>query len=658
MLILFRKKQFLAVLCYFCMIQIRNMKHLLSILIILFLGVNTVVAQQKKQSELQTKSSLAIRYYNAKDYEKAIPLLKEVYDLTRSTTYFRYYITCLTEMGRYADAEEEIQNELKKQKTPRPEYYIHWGHVLEAQGRKEEATEKYEQAIREIPPSKGSYLTVANTFLAWQKFDLSRDTYLKGRERLPDEEFNYELARAYLYLRDYENMMEEYLNLLKQDDKHLSRVQSSLSSAMRLDIDDGLRDQFKDQVLLRIQSDPDVLAYNRLLIWFLLQEKKFASALRQSIAIDRRTGEEAGQIAQLGDMALRNKEYAEAKKAYKYLMDKGTESSYFAQSFARNLHATYMEYIGEYPDDKERGEVLAKNFNDGLEYLTYSPATLNLIQEYSHLLTFYLDSADVALEVLDRGLKIPGLKPEQIGLLKTEKADTYVYANDPWEAMLIYSQVIEENKTNSLGDEVKLKKARLGYYMGNFSWAKAQLDVLKASTSKLTANDAMELSMMIGNNLNLDTTAVPLTMFARADLLFFQNKNDGAMTVLDSLEETYPYHSLVDDILYRKAKLALADQDYLLAAEYLEAIITDYSYDLLGDDALYQLAEVYNYDLDQKEKARDLYKRMLTEHPGSVYIEESRAKYRELRQVYPDQETIDESKEELFMEGTQPDEFQ
>ena len=634
------------------------MKHLLSILLILFLGFTTANAQQKKQSELQTKSSLAIRYYNAKDYEKAIPLLKDVYQLTRSTTYFRYYITCLTEMGRYAEAEEEIRDELKKQKTARPEYYTHWGYVLEAQGRKEEATEKYEQAIREIPPNKGSYLTVANTFLAWQKFDLSRDTYLKGREMLPDEEFNYELARAYLYLRDYENMMEEYLNLLKQDPKHLSRVQSSLASAMRLDIDDGLRDQFKDQVMLRIQSDPDVLAYNRLLIWFLLQEKKFASALRQSIAIDRRTGEEAGQIAQLGDMALRNKEYTEAKKAYKYLMDKGMESSYFAQAFARNLHASYMEFVNENPDDSTRGEKLSDQFKEGLDYLNYSPATLNLITEYAHLLTFYLNETDSALQVLDKGLKIPGLKPDQLGILKTEMADTYVYANDPWEAMLIYSQVIEENKTNSLGDEVKLKKARLGYYMGNFSWAKAQLDVLKASTSKLTANDAMELSMMIGNNLNLDTTAVPLTLFAKADLLFFQNKNDEAMTILDSLSEAYPYHSLVDDILYRKAKLAIAGQDYILAAEYLEAIVTDYSYDLLGDDALYMLAEIYNYDLDQKEKARDLYKRMLTEHPGSVYIEESRAKYRELREVYPDRDTIEKSKEELFMEGTQPDEFQ
>lgn len=105
-------------------------------------------------------------------------------------------------------------------------------------------------------------------------------------------------------------------------------------------------------------------------------------------------------------------------------------------------------------------------------------------------------------------------------MLKTEMADIYIYAGDPWEATLLYSQVIESNKNNLLGDEVKLKKAMLGYYMGNFGWAKAQLDVLKASTSKFTANDAMELSMLIGNNLNLDTTAAPLQMFARADLLF------------------------------------------------------------------------------------------------------------------------------------------
>jgi tetratricopeptide (TPR) repeat protein len=236
-------------------------------------------------------------------------------------------------------------------------------------------------------------------------------------------------------------------------------------------------------------------------------------------------------------------------------------------------------------------------------------------------------------------------------------ADIYVYANDPWEATLIYSQVIDENKTNLLGDEVKLKKAKLGYYLGNFDWAKAQLDVLKASTSKLTANDAMELSLLIGNNLNLDTTAVPLTMFAKADLLFFQHKNEEAMVVLDGLMELYPYHTLVDDILYRKAKIEIEHQNYALAAEYLDKITSEFSYDLLGDDALYLLADVCNYHLNEKEKARDLYKEMLTRHPGSIYIEESRKNYRELLEVYP--EKVEEPvKEDVFMKAVEENEFE
>ena len=629
------------------------MRYLI-ILLILLTGLNTGFAQQKR-SEVQTKSSLAIRYYNAKDYEKAAPLLKEVYELTRNSTYFRYYINSLISLNQFAEAESELQREIKKQKTPRPEYYVHLGQVYKSQNRDEEAQIMFEDAVNNIPADRGSYLTTANSFLAWGEYGLARDVYLKGRATLPEESFNYELARTYLYLRDYTNMMEEYLNLLREDEKHLARVQSSLSSAMRLDIDDGLRDQFRGQVLKRIQAEPNIIGYNRLLIWFFLQEKKFSSALRQSVALDKRTGAEDGQIALLGDLALRNKEYTQAQKAYTYLMDKGEQTPFFPQAFARNIHAKYLEYTNEGDGDLEVGQALATDFENGLIYLNIGPATLNLVREYAHLLAFYLNDSEKAISVLEEGEKVPQLKPDELGLLKTEMADIYVYADDPWEAMLIYSQVIDANKKNRLGDEVKLKKAKLGYYMGNFSWAKAQLDVLKASTSKLTANDAMELSMLIGNNLNLDTTAVPLQMFSSADLLFFQNRPDEAMLVLDSITDLYPYHTLVDNILFRKAKIEMDNQNYALAAEYLQTIVTDFSYDLLGDDALYLLAEINNYHLGQPEKAKELYKQMLTSYPGSVFTEESREKYRELRKVYPDKEG--KTKEELFMDEIKPGEF-
>ena len=268
----------------------------------------------------------------------------------------------------------------------------------------------------------------------------------------------------------------------------------------------------------------------------------------------------------------------------------------------------------------------------------YNLATINIIIEYAHLQAFYLNNMDSALVVLNKGLKMPGINAEQSGRLKTEMADIYVYYDDPWEATLIYSQVIDANKTISLGDDVKLKKAKLAYYLGNFNWAKAQLDVIKASTSKLTANDAMELSLLIGNNLNLDTTEVPLKMFARGDLLFFRHKNQEAQAVFDSIAEMFPYHTLVDDILYRKSKIETERKNYLLAAVYLQKIVDDFSYESLADDALFTLAELYSFQLNNKEKAKELYNKLLLDYPGSVFVDESRLKYRELREIFPDVE--------------------
>jgi tetratricopeptide (TPR) repeat protein len=621
------------------------------LMIFILIAVNA----QNRQKELQTSSRLAISYYNAKDYEKAAPLLLDVYQLSRNIYYFRLYIISLVEMKRYEEAETNISREIKKQSNPNARLFIYWGYVLKVQKRDKEAMEKFQEAVKLITPSKGSYILAANSFINFREYEWAEKVFLKGRRVLPKEEFSLELARIYMYLRDYEKMMEEYLNLVRQDEKMLKRVESSLSSALRLDLDDSLRNIFKNQVLKRIQGEPGVIGYNRLLIWFFLQEKNFSAALRQSIALDRRTGEEGAHILQLGKMAVNNKDYSSASQAFEYLLEKGNKSPFYEQAYIQNIHSAYLECTTKGHYDKINYRELADQFERGLNLFGFHASVLNMIIEYGHLLGFYLDNVDKAVSVLKKGLEISRLKPEEQGMLKSELADIYVYAGDLWEAVLLYSQVIDANKNTSLGDEVKLKKARLSYYMGNFSWAKAQLDILKSSTSKLTANDAMELSMLIGNNLNLDTTDVPLQMFARADLLFFRKKDTLALATLDSLAEIYPYHSLVDEILYRKSKIEIENNNYELAADYLEKIRSDFSYEMLADDALFMLAELYNYHLDKREKAKELYREMLTMHPGSIFIEESRRKFRELRGKYPDERSDNE--DEFLIEGEMPDEF-
>jgi hypothetical protein len=631
----------------------KNQRHITLILLLNFV-FQTALAQTQP-TRLQSTTQLALSYYNAKDFEKAAPLLYEVYELSKNNYYFRLYLTSLIELQRFEEAEAQIKKEIKKLRSPSPELQIHWGYLLKTQGNKKEAEQKYTEALNMTSTDRPTIMMVANAFTQWQEFEWTKKVYLKARRENSEEHFSYELALAYMYLRDYEQMMEEYLNLIAHDEKQLQRVESALSSAMRIDVDNSLRTSFRTQVLKRIQAEPNVIGYNRLLIWFFLQEKQFAGALRQSIALDKRTGEEDMQIYQLGQMALNNSVFNEAERAFNYLVEKGENAPLFIPANEQKIHAAYLRFKSENNQSREEAEKLADMFEKGLETLGYIAATLNLIGDYAHLLAFYLDDSEKAISVLQKGLEIPRLRPEQSGMLKTEMADIYIYAGDPWEATLLYSQVIESNKNNLLGDEVKLKKAMLGYYMGNFGWAKAQLDVLKASTSKFTANDAMELSMLIGNNLNLDTTAVPLQMFARADLLFFRNKEARAMATLDSIAEIYPYHSLMENILLRKAKIEIEQNRYELAAEYLQEITENHSYGLLADKALFMLAELNNYNLGEKEKAKELYRLMLTRYPGSVFVEESREKFRELRETYPD--IITNPQEELFLDETVPDEI-
>ena len=49
----------------------------------------------------------------------------------------------------------------------------------------------------------------------------------------------------------------------------------------------------------------------------------------------------------------------------------------------------------------------------------------------------------------------------------------------------------------------------------------------------------MDLSLLISDNLNLDTTSVPMEIYARADLLYYQNKLEESLNTLDSICKQY-----------------------------------------------------------------------------------------------------------------------
>ena len=137
--------------------------------------------------------------------------------------------------------------------------------------------------------------------------------------------------------------------------------------------------------------------------------------------------------------------------------------------------------------------------------------------------------------------------------------------------------------------------------------------------------------MITENNPIADSNVTPLLMFARADLLAFQNKNEEAILILDSISTEFPKHVLGDNILMQKANMSYKKQDYSEAAMLLQKIVTNYADDVLADDALYNLAKINEDFFSNKDEAKRLYEQILIKYPGSSFVNEARTSFRRLR---------------------------
>ncbi|MCC6838051.1 MAG: tetratricopeptide repeat protein [Bacteroidia bacterium] len=274
---------------------------------------------------------------------------------------------------------------------------------------------------------------------------------------------------------------------------------------------------------------------------------------------------------------------------------------------------------------------LEKNYAITINELGKSANTAPLLKNYAHLQAFYLNKADEAMTLLEETIALPALSAPIQAECKLELADIMLMTGNIWDASLMYSQVEKANKYDVIGQEAKFRNARIYYYTGDFAWSQAQLDVLKGSTSKLIANDAMDLSLLISDALAIDTNEVPLEMYAMADLFAFRNKDEVAIKLLDSINKTFPNHALADEILFKKAQIELKHAKYAEAIVFYEEILKNHSEDILADDALFNIADINENQFKNYDKAKELYQQLLEKYPSSLYVVEARKRFRKLR---------------------------
>lgn len=576
-----------------------------------------------------TDEQLADQYFFNKEYEKAVVLYEKLYK--KNDAFYRKYLNTLIELENFNEAEKVVKKKLKKTEDPLLAT-IDLGNVYNRSGDRKKAEQEFDDVIKKLPPTEQKIRDVANTFVAMNEFDYGLKTYMKGRKIMAGMyTFNFEIADIHGYKKDMPAMFGEYLNALEINPSALPTVEEALQTSLSDDASGKKNDLLQNLLIDKIQAYPDRKIFAELLIWHQIQRQDFNGAFIQAKAMDKRLKEDGSRLIELANIATTNKAYGVAADCYKYVIKKG-DDNYFYIPAKMNLVTVMNKKITEQNEyTQEDLQDLKELYVSTIKELGKTEETVNLLRGYAHLCAFYLHDTETAINTLQETLDIYYIRPKDEAETKMDLGDVYLLTGEIWEPKLLYAQAEKMFKNDPIGHQAKLKNAKLSFYIGEFDWAKAQLNILKSATSQLIANDALYLSLLITDNTVMDTTTEALQMFARADLLIFQNKDEQALATLDSIQVLFPSHSLADDILYKKAHISIKEMDYTKAAEYLQKMVDSYSYEILGDDALFMLADITENKFEDKPKAMQLYQDLLINFPGSLYTVEARKRYRKLR---------------------------
>lgn len=573
---------------------------------------------------------LANEYYNQGEYQKAVSIYKNFTNKAgKNKAIYDKYLECLDKLGRHEKAETYIKNTIN-QFPHSSRYKIDLANLYLKMNEKKKAQKQFKTLIKTYSKEKNRAGDAAGYLIKLGFYEEAEKLYRKTRENYDQKDlFAFELAELYKIKEDKEAMFRQLMMVLKYGRHDKEYMKNKLQNYITTDEE---FEHFERLLYEKVQDNPEELFYNELLVWLNIQQKNFSEAFRQAKAYDKRKDAMGEKSMEVGEIALENDYYEMAADIFSYIEDQYPESRHYSKARRLKIKAREELVKNTYPVDISEIRVLIGDYKDLIgELRTGHHLQLEIKRSMAKLYAFYLDDKDTAISILKNLIDNPHARGKFLARCKVDLADIYLIENNPWDATLLYSQVEKAFKETTIGHKAKLKNAKLSYYKGDFEWAREHLDVLKLATSREIANDAMELSLLIQDNTALDTSYAAMKTFASVELLVFQHKLDSALLKYKQMLHDYPDHSLRDEIYYKMARIYQRTGKYKKAIEKLEVITRKHNDDIYSDDAAFNLAKIYEEQVQDPEKAKELYKQFMLNYKGSIYMVEARKRFRKLR---------------------------
>lgn len=580
------------------------------------------------------------------------------------------YFNLMVEMGNFKQAEDYIERIIRRE--DRLNYRLDLGILYLRSGDVTKADKYLKTFIKANAEDAYKAKTISDYLASRNLVDYSIFSLQQSRVAANNQHiFALELANLYRIQGKRDEMVSEYLDYVTQTPTNSGYIKNLMQLLLTKPEElESLEKLLTD----RVQKNQDSEVFSDLLIWTNLQSKNFYGAFIQARAYDKRFRKEQSKTLEIAQIALNNKDYKNADKAFLYVIKEFAATPNFLPAQLGLIRTREAQVKNSFPVNKDSVRYLIREFAQFRSRYPDHPSSFDARLSEALLHAYYLNELDSSVVVLNRligDLKAPAQLRNQS---KVELGDIYLLKEEPWEATLLYSQVEKSQRETPLGYEAKLRNAKLSYYKGDFKLAQEHLDILKQATTREIANDALDLSMRIKENTAFDSTGAGLKEFAAIELLLAQNKMTEALPRLEqfqpkkkvwlSVTELFEINytgkilekkdglSLVeivdpkmastiqDDVYWLEANIRMKQGQFQQAIALLEKIVKEYPEEILTDDAVFLQADIYERHLKNKDKAMEIYRDFLNKYPGSVYAAEARKRFRNLRGDFAEEKPI------------------
>ncbi len=565
---------------------------------------------------------LAQYYFDKGDFEKARISFEELVKATpQNSQYFQKTIECYQQLQQFEVSEKAIQARLDKYKQAN--LLVELGYNFQLQKNEASAKKYYDQAIDRIRKNPNEVYNISNSFEKKVLLDYALKSYQTAVALVSTFNFNYQIALLYGQLGNTEMMISTFLNEAYANPQNSILIQNQLARFMVEDGDANFNETLRKALIIRTQKDQDVF-WNHYLSWFYVQQKEFGKAFIQEKSIYKRSPESLSSIVSLGQLAIEEQDHETAKEILGFVLENTNDLELLIQA-----HSYLLKMKIEKAQEKDFVAINTELIGLLAEYES-SPTTLSLQLIQAHFVAFNLRKPEEGKAIIKKMLGLQ-LNEYENAQAKMELADILLFEEKFNQALLYYSQIEEDLKNDEVAHEASLKAAKTSYFQGDFVWALKQFKELKSASTQLIANDALEYFLLISDNTVADSTQTALKQFAKGDYLLYQNRNQESIAQFQSILKSFKGQQIEAVTFLRLGKIYEKQGEYDLALSQYQNIIAQHADGIYIDEALYFSAEIENNKLQQPEKAKLLYEKIIFNHQDSIYFVDARKKYRQLR---------------------------